>query len=411
MRPCFNYVRDMIKKIIFIIPRSFRSLSYLPSAAEILRKNGFEFEVWDISSISDKAFEDPQSDSNETAFYSIRYFNSRKSLADAILDLDKHCFVNCFVKLSTDSLFIYRALSNGRIKYGGLQMMGLPSPIIPERSSTLKIKDLGKGILSSNIRDIFHHFLDSFLLKHYSLFRINAVDVLLLGGEKSLDNKIYPRDSHTKLLWAHSFDYDTYLKIKDEFTRADVNACVFLDEFLPFHTDYQEIGVDAPVPANEYYPKLCRFFDYVEQKFNLKILIAVHPKSDYENKPDYFHGRVTVKGDTAHLVKDASFVLAHMSTSINFAILFNKPILFITLDRMQNLRSTKANTGLYIDKITSDLMTVPVNIDHMNDVNLEELLHINQYAYDRYKNNYIKKDGSPDLPFWEIFSSYCRCLD
>jgi hypothetical protein len=232
--------------------------------------------------------------------------------------------------------------------------------------------------------------------------------MILLGGEKSLENKIYPIDNHTKLLWAHSFDYDRYIQIKNQIALPDTSSCVFLDEYLPFHPDLQDIGIGSPVSSDEYYPKICKFFDYIEHEFHVRIIIAAHPKSNYEATSDFFQGRTVIKGDTARLVKDSSIVIAHMSTSINFAILFNKPILFATMDKLQKLKTGKYIPGLYIDKMASELMTEPVNIDHLNGLHQVKLLHINNEAYNTYKINYIKKDGTPELPFWEIFSLYCQ---
>jgi len=401
----------MIKKIIFILPYPFKSIGYLPVATGILRNNGFESEIWDISPLLNITYDDQKLNRNEINFDSVKIFNQKRKLIQAILNLDEHCLVNCFIKLCTDSFFIYRALSKRGIKYCGLQMTGLPNPINQEKMSPTSINNFFGRIFSLNFTDISNHFFNKILFKYYFFFGIKAADIILLGGEKSLENKIYPIDNNTRLLWAHSFDYDFYIQIKNQIALSDTSPCVFLDEYLPFHPDLQDIGIGSPVSSDEYYPKLCKFFDYIEHEFHVRIIIAAHPKSNYEETSDFFQGRTVIKGDTARLVKDSSFVIAHMSTSINFAVLFKKPILFATMDKLQKLKTGKFIPGLYIEKMASELMTTPINIDHFHDLNQDKIIHVNNVAYNTYKTNYIKKDGTPELPFWEIFSLYCQRLN
>ena len=55
-----------------------------------------------------------------------------------------------------------------------------------------------------------------------------------------------------------------------------------------FSPDYLYMGVEPPVSADEYYPRVCLFFEFLEKKFNLHVIIAAHPSSDYNQKKDIF---------------------------------------------------------------------------------------------------------------------------
>ena len=63
------------------------------------------------------------------------------------------------------------------------------------------------------------------------------------------------------------------------------------------------------------------FFNMIENN-GLKVIIAAHPKSDYKINP--FEGREIYKYKTNELVKNSTFTMAHMSSSINFSVLHNK---------------------------------------------------------------------------------------
>lgn len=135
-------------------------------------------------------------------------------------------------------------------------------------------------------------------------------------------------------------------------------------------------------------------------------MIAAHPRSDYPGKPDCFEGRSIIQGKTASLIRDSSFVIAHSSTAINFAVLYQKPVLFITTDELQKKVSGMDIIGLYIPAIAAELGKVPVNIDHISGFCWEREMAVDADAYHRYKNNYIKKEGTPEEPMWEIFYSF-----
>ena len=53
----------------------------------------------------------------------------------------------------------------------------------------------------------------------------------------------------------------------------------------------------------EYYPSHCRFFDYVEQELNLKVVIAAHPKTNHTDYPEYFGKRHVSLNQLIPLIK------------------------------------------------------------------------------------------------------------
>ena len=45
------------------------------------------------------------------------------------------------------------------------------------------------------------------------------------------------------------------------------------------------------------------------------------------------------------------------------------------------------------------------NLNNSIDVDYSAEISINKKAYSDYKNSYIKKEGSPDKPFWSIVAN------
>jgi hypothetical protein len=51
---------------------------------------------------------------------------------------------------------------------------------------------------------------------------------------------------------------------------------------------------------------------------------------------------------------------------------------------------------------------VPINIDHIAHAGLSNEMRINTQAYSQYKNAFIKKNNTADLPIWQIFSNWLK---
>ena len=54
------------------------------------------------------------------------------------------------------------------------------------------------------------------------------------------------------------------------------------------------------------------------------MIIAAHPRSEYEKIGNMFNDRIFIRDKTVNLVKFSNFVIAHSSTSISYAILYEK---------------------------------------------------------------------------------------
>ncbi|MFA6432014.1 MAG: hypothetical protein WCV91_06530, partial [Candidatus Margulisiibacteriota bacterium] len=180
---------------------------------------------------------------------------------------------------------------------------------------------------------------------------------------------------------------------------VDEKMGVFIDEYVPFHPDYLHMKVAPFSTAEDYYPGIRRFFDHIEKVSGAHIVIAAHPRSDYAKYPDFFGGRPIIKDKTVDLIKRSAFVVTHCSTAANFAILENKPLIFITTDSLE-----KSMQGGWIQSMAAWAGRNVINCDRFRDIDLKKEMTVDEAAYRTYKNAFIKKNGTEDLPFWQLFS-------
>lgn len=381
----------MIKRIIYLMESPFNWFYYKFFGIETLQKNGFKVEIWNFGHFLYPQFHKEVKISDPFNWENYNYFLTLDEARAALSNLKNDCFVVCFISYRIQSFPIYRALSRFNIRYCLVM-----SNAFPWLNNRIKMDTIIKNLKKITIVKILNAL---YKCVPYNYLGIKPANLILAGGTESIKYK-YSIDKNTEILWLHALDYDSYIEKRDSPVQCDKNMGVFLDEYMPLHPDSVQLGLSVPCTPEEYYPGLCKFFDYMEHVYGVHIVIAAHPKSNYEAHPDYFGGRTVIKGQTAELVRKSRFTIAHSSASINLAVLFHKPVIFITSNRIQ-----QNYIGPQIDLMASWLGKKTINIDNPIMIDLEEEISINEKAYMKYIQSYIKKECSEELPFWQIFAN------
>ena len=234
-----------------------------------------------------------------------------------------------------------------------------------------------------------------------------APEFILVGGEEESQSiSSYSKSgSFPHVIKAHTFDYDTYLREenhnRDRIVKGKEYA-VFLDEYLTEDDcqDFVESKSSPVISAKKYYPRINKLFEYIERQFNLEVIIAAHPLSNYSKIPNPYNGREMILGETVNLVKYSKLVLTHFSTSISFAILYFKPIVFLSHQAFDH--PTK---NLHIQLIAKYFGVTPIELSN-NYISLNSLPLVDIDNYDKYKNTWIKERGSQEIYIWDNFVDY-----
>ena len=172
----------------------------------------------------------------------------------------------------------------------------------------------------------------------------------------------------------------------------------FLDQ-LGNEADMLHAGIKPYCAAEIYYPEINKFFTEFEKNTGLRIIIAAHPRANYADRGNPFDGRELIYGETISLVKHAQVILAHMSTAVSFAVLYNKPIIFVDSNEYAPIFK------LWINARASALGSEIVNISDECLINQNQI-KIEKDKYDCYKMMFIKEPGTPEKFVWDIFCDY-----
>jgi hypothetical protein len=197
-------------------------------------------------------------------------------------------------------------------------------------------------------------------------------------------------------------DYAEFLIQSGKKNHQKRKSAVFLDINLPYQSDLRLVSLPSVNPK-EYYSELNSFFSKLEKKFNLEVVIAAHPKTS--DKSTNFYDRNVYRMKTAELVRDAEFVISHQSTSISYAVLNYKPILFIYTNEMVLLYDNSVVSE--INHLAKYFGVEPINISEelMSEENF--FGEVNHQMYEEYIRNYIaseksQKSNPKDVFFDEI---------
>jgi hypothetical protein len=379
----------MIKRIIFLVEGYFSERDYKRFGIETLRENGFHVEVWDVTPV---LYDNYSRSYSMPDYTDLRTFNDKQRAYKDLSNLNKSDFVVNFVSYYFWNLWVYSALSKSSASYAVFCANAVP---IAKEIYIQKKKEILNSILRIQFTMLLKHL---FMKIPFRFLGIKPASLIFAGGSKCL--KYYnPIGKNTEVLWIHTLDYDIYLEeIKRNYSER--NIAVFIDEFLPLHHEYAMFKLDPPIEAGKYFTFLDHFFELIEKKTGYEVFIAECPEANYENTPDYFKGRKRFKGQTARLVRESKLVLGHYSTALNFANLFQKPVIFMTCSDFK-----KKFEEYQIHEMAKWFGKLPIFIDDTQNIDWEFELKVNKKHYNDYRSDYIKTENSQEFPFWQIVAN------
>ena len=378
----------MKKKIYFFIQSTFNHRDYKRFGFELLKSRGFELHVWDFTPMLDKkTYENFNPHDSIRNIYHKLIVNP-SDFYKVSNRLNTNSTVVAYIGLKPETKFIFNYLNKNNISFGFCNLGELP---IPPRSLLEKIiSGLQKPtLIISKLNLLFNRKITNNIYPNF----------IVVGGEKSYNSHRYPKNSLTRLIESHAFDYDLYIneESKESIPIVLDDYAVFLDEYVPYHPDYYSMNIKSDCSSEKYYPDLNRFFDTIESTFDIKVIIAAHPRSDYHNKNNPFNKRRCIINKTINLVKYSKFVISHASTATNYAVLYKKPLVFI----LSNQYSTRFNKLIQFH--SSVFRKTAINIGN-NSIVIDLDMSVDEDLYKNYKQQYIKVLGTPEKSIWDIFA-------
>jgi len=310
---------------------------------------------------------------------------------------DENSALTSVAALEDGTIFIDRISSSSRVEHkirlaakkkGMIINLNLGS--IPTEYQSTHSKFL------SNIRKIQDNPVRTFktIINKIRHFYEPAPDYWIMGGTKSLHNILKGRPSIIK---AHNYDYDFFLTDRSSEVELIGGRLVFLDGDEAYHSDYVHLGIKPYVTGENYYPTMNTGLSQIADALSCDVRIAAHPRSNYQSKP-FKYSLPILKNQTFELIKQASVVVSHGSTALQWAVIMRKPIILVTTDEMNN-SIFKRTTEAFASELGKDVVNLN-RIPRKYDWKIQ--LFVNETKYKNYIETYTKQSGTPEKPVWDI---------
>jgi hypothetical protein len=230
---------------------------------------------------------------------------------------------------------------------------------------------------------------------------VKTFDIIFLAGSES--GKTIGLGSsydlkNANIININYFDFDDYLRVNKIELFIKSKYCVFIDQNLAYHPDIIICGLKN-INAERYFSDLNNYFNFIEEKFDLKVVIAAHPKAHFYSENNPFSGRDLYFGKTCDLVSNAVFVLTHHSTALSYAVLFQKPIIFLNSKDIEIAMPEL----FYLTEFLSEYLCCDViNFDDF-DKSYNYRFNVNNFKYNIYKYKFLTSTYSENIPSQYIF--------
>ncbi len=390
-----------ITNIVYVTYQSLTAKFKQDFYIDSVKEKGFDVEYWNLSDIYHQNLI-INSALNESI---VKNFSSLKQVEEEILRVKYKTLFIFNINYYGEVYTLFRLFSKHKCITAFFARGAIPFPFLNE--SLLK-KTFSKINAFSDLKFLKKAFSNQLAALARRLKLIHPFTYVFYAGKRGLSTIGYGGENNLDksiLIPVNSFDFDKSITIKhtDE-NLIDQRYCVFLDAYLPFHPDFDLVHMPK-VNAETYYNSLNNFFDYIERVINLKVVIAAHPRSDYEKKRFYKNRRI-IKYKTGELIKHSEFVLTHASTSVSFAIIFKKPVVFIYGN---DIKKTYPH-GMYLQILhfANVLNTTCVNIDESeHELKIPD---VDEKAYRNYKYNFLASSESEHELTENIFKNFLTAL-
>lgn len=260
----------------------------------------------------------------------------------------------------------------------------------------------------------FHYTLIHKIKRAFSSNIFKKISGLVKNSYYSFYKKIYHIDLTTYFFSSaqpcsvaiNHPDYEHFIKIKAADTSIQKEAyIVFLDTYMPLHPDLVTFNALKYVRPKNYQAAMCNFFEKLEQKFNAEVIIAAHPKARYDNFE--FGKRKIIKYKTAELVKNAELVVSHMSNSTAYALLFDKPVIFITTNEVNSIPKFAFKLHCYVQQLNKRIY----NIDQCS-IQQMDFSKINDENRKKYLYSYLTSPETENISNKDILvAEYSKIFD
>tara|TARA_A100000164_G_scaffold92823_1_gene80440 strand:- start:398 stop:1552 length:1155 start_codon:yes stop_codon:yes gene_type:complete len=377
---------------IIFISQKLTKRNFERYGIEQFEKNKFNLKILDLTNIFDKKINQISLKyENLNNYKNLHKFNNYFSLLFFLFKQNTFYYTNA---CSYNSLFL--TLIEKIIIFRGNTKIHFSTALIPKvyRNYLLEIKILLKKF---SIFSLLRKTLN--VSKNYFISLIQPdPKIAFISGQSEFKNF---KKKKTKIIKSNCLDYNKVIKIKKKDIKK--NCIVFLDENVPNHPDFYLLGMKLPYSRQEYWSEMKLIFENLYKKHKKKIIICLHPKSSKNDilfvKKFFKESKYKILfNKTLESVAKSFLVVAHFSTSIQFAISLKKNLILIGLNKFNDHQKKCIN-----------FYSRELNIPIIENSDFSKVKFYNKNKYDYFFKKYICAAAKKNREIsWIKIINYCK---
>lgn len=187
--------------------------------------------------------------------------------------------------------------------------------------------------------------------------------------------------------WDYNFFLHAKKNKKHNFKKK--NYCIYIESTAPFYEgDYKLFKQKRYITKKVFYNSINTFFNQIEKKLNVQVLVLLHPKAIYlSNSYNYYGNRKIIQNKNVQVFKNCKFVMHRGSTAFSYAVFFNKPSIILASQELLDKDIYNIN---YLNHFSKETGSKIVNINlEVKKNSLLKKLKINKKKYEVYKNKLV----------------------
>ena len=183
--------------------------------------------------------------------------------------------------------------------------------------------------------------------------------------------------------------YEHYLKSKNSLEEKKI---IFLDGNYKHPDITNRENLNIIELKKKYFKRLDFFFNWIENIFNIKVEICLHPSSDLSEYKSFFKNRVVSINLTNENIIKSFIVIFHESSAILDAIMLKKKIICLNTNLFGNYISNR--TSYYKKEL--NLFSIELdNFENFKNYQMKDVLSSLECSiknYDTFISSYMKSD-------------------
>lgn len=332
------------------------------------------------------------------------HIHNDKELEELLSGVEAQDIVFNALSFSVDLAPIYWCLHKFDIDYIAISLGKIPSSRFLSRAGARSISECIRYRIDDAKTLLYRlRILLSFLMKaEYCWKKVQPPRWWVDAGSYHGVFDIFPiKAKQAQRIPAQSFDVETAKLAEGEKSRnlyfAPEGYAVFYDSGFFGNPDFDYHSFENTVNIELYSELLKSLFRHIENKLNLKVVIALHPKSIKSTVEEYLGEWDIVEGKTSELTRGSQLVVSHGSTAISFAVFYRIPSLLVSTNELER----NVIDAPIMVRISSWLKQRRIILDNQEEIENITMPVVNEEAYAAYQDAFLCESEAQITSTWQ----------